>query len=244
MRRKLGREIALISLPLLIIGAAAWLLAGNGRALLPARFDNSPARLEFSAFESLEVAPMNVYQGYAWTGQIHFWKRGKFDVPASWTLFTSGFRKTGNYRLVYRQDTKWKEVEATSSEIVDAFSDGNSQTFSVNLKTVPANADEVHLRGKFEWVEMYSGVLPTGWNAPPNFARHGLRNIFTLPAQPFDVTIVAPGQPRPRPVASRETGIGVVKASYGVYDEIGVSAQLRQKPVSVSLGMARCGCSR
>ena len=201
MRRKLGREIALISLPLLIIGAAAWLLAGNGRALLPARFDNGPARLGFSAFERVELEPFDVYQKFDWGTKATVSEIGKFDVPASWKGVGGTGIRIPNLRLVYRVGQKWRAItppKKTRWYMTTRNLDG-VLSIKVDLQGVPFEAEEVRLRGAFQSGVIFRGTLPAGWNSPPNIKNYGPRHEYEILSPDFDILVKSPGQPLPSP---------------------------------------------
>lgn len=234
MKRKLVRELALISLPLLFIAGAAWLLAGSGRALLPARVDNGPARLEFDTFEPVAVSAMDVYQGVECIVKTSVRMKGKLQVPTALKPYSIMQVWTDDYRIVYRIGKTWKRAAALSGNR-DPVSQGfnlasGAQTFELNLETVPAGAEEIRFRGKFTEFHKYQGAWPAAVKPPANYSKVGKSHRFTVESKPFDVLVKAPGQQQPRPTVSRETGVSIVKASYETESGIGLRVQLRRAP--------------
>ena len=216
MKRKLGREIALISLPIILTGGAAWLVAGGGRALLPARFDNGPARLEFSPFEPVELTPLEIYDGYDWAVQSATKVRGKWPILPG-LQNKGGSAPTAVMRLNYRIGETWKQaprVDSQKMSVTNQIIGGPKLVLRVNLETVPPNADEVRLRGYFGAEEFYKGTPPTGWKPPPNLKSYGLNHLLQLQSQPFDLTIKAPNQPMPAPHATRVPDLEFVAAGW------------------------------
>ena len=132
MKCALGREIVLISLPLLAIGGAAWLFAGGGRALLPAKDDEGPLRIEYSPLEPIEVAPKDAYQGVDWAAKTSVQLRGKMQVPSGWKLEQMMEVWTNDYRIIYREGEQWKRAPAlpgNRSEISQGFSSGGPLSY-------------------------------------------------------------------------------------------------------------------
>lgn len=216
MKPKLMREFALISLPLILIGGAAWLFAGQGRSLLPARFDNGPARLEFSPFEEVELKPLEIYDGYDWATQSEVNVRGKWgDLPGLKAV--GGSSPTAQMRLIYRVGKSWKQaprVDSNKISVTNQIIGGRQLGFRVNLETIPPNAEEVRLRGHFEAENYYKGTLPAGWKPPKNLRSFGLNHLLTLQSKPFDLIIKTPNQPLPAPHASRAPELEFVAAGW------------------------------
>ena len=234
MNRKLGRELALISLPLVIIGGAAWLLPRGGLHKSVSAPDNGPARLEFAAFKPIEVSPMEVYQGVNWKVGTSVAMKGKLQVPALWKPYSIAQGLSEDCRIVYRISKQWKEAPALPGNL-DPIAPGfglGERTLSLHLETVPSNAQEVRLRGKFTEDHIFRGALPPGWKPPANYKKYGKSHDFRIESKPFDLLVKAPGQPMPRPTASRETGVRVIKSSYNEGEKLGegmiMSVQLRR----------------
>lgn len=217
MKRKLGRELALLSLPLIFIIGAAWLLAGSGRSLLPARFDNGPARLEFDAFEPVEVKPFDVYKELDWGAVTKVQERGEFNVPPTWKRWGTDLLSFPDVRLVYRVGEQWQRVPhpknvrwySTNQNL-----DTDKLTFKVDLKGVPDVADEVRLRGKFRGGASFRGSIPTGWKSPPNVKHAGLNHFFDTESRPFDISIKSPDQPLTAPRAAHVPDLEFVAAGW------------------------------
>lgn len=234
MKRKIIREITLISLPIIFIAGAAWLFAGNGRTLLPAKFDNGPAWLEFEPFKPVKVSAADVYQGVDYEVATAVSMKGKLRVPTVLKPYAIMQVWTNNYRIIYRIGKKWKRaaiLPGDATPISQGFDlSSGTQTLNLHLETVPTNAQEIRFRGKFTEFHEYSGVLPPGWTPPKNYVKIGKFHNFTVESKPFDVLVQAPDQQRPRPTASRETGVSVVKASYDASMGEGIRLQLWRAP--------------
>ncbi len=216
MKRKLGRELLLISLPLLIIGATTWLVSGGGRALLPARFDNGPLKLEISPFQQVELSPADVYEGFDWAAKTSVQERGKLDALANLkSVGASG--PFGQVQLVYRKGTGWKAAPKVDSKgwatIRNAISD-EGLTLKVKLERVPPDAEEVRLRGRVESSLDYVGVLPPGTKLPPQFRSAGKMYSVNLQSKPFDLLIKGPSQPMPNPQVARVPDLEFVAAGW------------------------------
>lgn len=234
MKRKLVRELALISLPLLFIAGAAWLLPRAGlRKPVPAP-DNGPARLEFDAFAPVELSALDVYRGVDWAVKTSVRMKGQLQVPAALKANSIGQGLSSDARIVYRVGKKWHSAAALPnnfSPISQGFDmSSGAKTLNLDLETVPAAAQEIRLRGKFTESHDYKGVWPAGVKKPANYAKVDKFHSFTIESKPFDVPVQAPGQGRPRPTASRETGVSVVKASYESDNGTGLRVQLRRDP--------------
>ena len=202
MKRKLGRELGLISLPLIFIGAAAWIFAGGGRALLPAKFDNGPARLEFSKFEAVELTPFDVYQKFDWGAKTTVSEFGKFGAPANWKRMSTNLLFFDEVRLVYREGAQWKRVpEEKNFKLYSTVQDldTNLLTFKVNLKRVPATAQEIRFRGNFRSGAGFRGPIAPGWKSSLKVKHAGLNHDFDLKSKSFDVLVKGPNDALPNP---------------------------------------------
>ena len=220
MKRKIGRELLLISLPLRAIGGAAWLFAGGGRTvvapLVPA-LDNGLARLVFSSFEAASVTPYDVYKGYEWSATTKVSERGKFGTPASWKRWGTSVLWSPDMRLVCRKGDKWQQVRHdkgvhwyTTNQNLDT----NVVTVKVDLTGVPADADEVRLRGRFDGGASFRGPIPPGWKSPLKVKHAGLNHYFDLASQPFDFAVKTPDQALPNPQVARVPDLEFVAAGW------------------------------
>jgi hypothetical protein len=216
----MGREIALLMVPVLIIGGVALWQTRAPRDLATGvtvknPFDAGPARVEFVPFKKVELKPKDVYRGFDWAAQTTVKTRGKWDAPKG--LVYDGVINEGNtrqLRLVYRWGSSWKSITAAqNSKNFFPLLDGDTQevTLRVNLEAVPRDADEVRLRGYFEYLLAYRGTLPLGWKAPKGMRTRGLSHDLPIASKPFDLEIKSVGESMPVPKISRESKIEVLR---------------------------------
>lgn len=212
MKKRFGREMIWLSLPLVIIGGAAWIFGGGGRVLLPAKLDDGPLRLEWAPFKRAKVTPAEVYEGFDWAVRTSVQEHGHLHVPS--LLRPVGSSAPRAYtRLVYRVGKVWKQapdmdskgwvvirnvVESNTNNVAD-----NTLKLMVNLEKVPRDAKEIRLKGYIEVERAYNGALPAGWEPPLGWVDDGQVQSFPLKTKPFDLSIQAPGEARPAPHVSR-----------------------------------------
>ncbi len=219
MKPKFAREIALLTLPILIIGGVAFLRLINGRIALPSfltsnPFDPGPMRVEFSPLRKVQLEPIQVAQGIDWAASSNVQIRGRWNTPTGWKKAITGISGKPNW-LVYRRGEKWKTIpnskngESAISANLDL--NGNYE-IDVRLDNVPKDADEIRLRGRFIREQWYTGKIPSGWKPPKNLLVAGPNRILTLVSPPFDVQIKGPNQPLSVPVISHKPDLELVRA--------------------------------
>ena len=242
MKKRFGREIFWLSLPVALLGVMAFSKTRGGR--LPAfkvlsALDTGLRRLEFSPMKPLELTPLDVSSGYSWGVETSVWGTGRADVPSSWRA--NGGLAPGAYalQLVYRQGTQWKKI---SNSAIGVGIGGDNFTIKVKLKDIPRDADEVRLKGRFEQLEIYKGVIPPGWVNPPKVTHFGLNHYFTLSSKPFDLAIVGEGHTRPEPEVSHQQKVAVVEGKWlrDIVSREYLLLKVRAKPDSGLTGELSC----
>jgi hypothetical protein len=230
MKTKFAREIALLMVPVLLIGGAAWWRNRSGSPLslstLGDFFDAGPRRLKFSRFQPAELSVDNMKRGYDWSTSTRVRLVGRFDAPLGWKVSaTVNPGDTRDLRVVYRQGNTWATLPKRREErsiSVSTNLDTQARTFAVDLKNVPVDADEVRLHGRFQEGVCYSGTVPSGWKIPKDIQIFGPNKLLTVRSEPFDVQIKGEGEPMPQsPQLSRVSPITFVKAYYQLSSFIG-----------------------
>ena len=236
MKKRWGRELVLLALPIVLLGGVAWYRTRG--APLPALsnpFAPGPSRLEYSRFVPIKITPLDVAQGYDWGAQTNLKEAGKLDVPANWRDDHFGnWGDTRELRLVYRIGTQWKVAprpvkgEASFQTII-----GEQETLKANLKTVPREAEEVRLRGKFSALHLYRGPIAPGWKAPRNLEikTYGLNHFVTVESATFDIPVKAAGEAWPDVIVSRVQKIEAVEGKWlrDAFGEV-IMVRFRAKP--------------
>ncbi|RYG69212.1 hypothetical protein EON80_10210 [bacterium] len=213
MKTNFSRELALLSLPVLLLGGFAW-WKSRGADLPFEKFwpasDEKPLRLEFSPFQTASVTPFEVSRGYVWKTRTTVYDTGKVPTVNSWRRkFAVNLGNTYDIRIVYRRGQVWKQVEALPGRVQPVsvlFKDGGVDLLA-NLTTVPGDADAVHLRGRFAWSVVYGGQVIPGTALPPGTRKVGADYEVPVESEPFDIPIVDETELMPRPNVSRQPNI-------------------------------------
>jgi hypothetical protein len=229
MKTKFVREIALLMVPVLLVGGVAWWRNPSGSHLslttLGDFFDSEPQRLKFSRFQPAEVSAPDMKQGYDWSASTTVRTVGRFDAPPGWKASGSTLGGARDIQVVYRQGSVWTSLPKRSSErcVLNSINlSTDVQKFGVDLNAVPPDADEVRLRGRFERRVDYTGPIPLAWTPPKDLQIRGRNRTLTLRSEPFDVQIKGEGEPMPQsPPLSRVSPITFVKAHYQISNFLG-----------------------
>jgi hypothetical protein len=223
MKPKMGREIVLLMVPVLVISGVAWWQTRAPRDLaarfsIKNPFDPGPMRVEFSPLKIVEPKPIDVARGYDWAAETTVTTPGKWDVPTGWRMAMHNEGWPVKVKLIYRQGTLWKNVSDKNGNLplttANLNASTNLTTLKVSLKDVPRDADEVRVRGEFGAQIYYAGAVPRGWKPPKNLRITGKARILTLPAKPFDARIKRPDEPFPVANVSRVPEIELVDARW------------------------------
>jgi hypothetical protein len=226
MKRTLGKETTLLLLPVLLLGGAAWWQRSReqrGHFGFPNPFASGPIRIECSPFEEQEVTAFDVSRGYEWKGRVDLQIRGNTGLPRSLHLDDYSFEgaELQNVVLEYRRDGVWKK----SPDRGAVHKEGEwtkewdiaPQTLFVDLKSVPADAREVRIRGRFMTIRDFEGRIPAGSKLPKNFKVSSLTKALTITSDLFEVIVKAPHEAMPAPVVSRRPRLQFVNAKW-LYD--------------------------
>jgi hypothetical protein len=211
------RELLLLSLPVLIIGAVSWWKGSRERGFPLPRFHNpldpGPLRVEYGKTEILDPPPYDIEQGVYWRVRVPYGLAGRQAVPSGWVSreFDHVTWSSPDMRLVYRRGNVWKKAQGTKfTETSELGGPNNVVVFGGDWKGVPPDAEEVHLRGFIGMAQLFAGTIPPGWKAPSNYhfvpgllKPFGTSHEFMAAIKPFDIQIKAPGQPVAVPVVNR-----------------------------------------
>jgi hypothetical protein len=219
MKRPFGRELALLLLPVALLGVVAL----SGRQF-PNPFDPGPIRIEYLSLDKVELNPYDVWRGYDWGARVNLRVRGNTGLPASLEVDENhpSVAMLSNRRLEYLQNGVWKQsTDRLAIRQEDMTSSTNWKiapvTIRVRLKSIPADADEVRMRGIYTMWRTFKGTPPPGWRPPQNFRSSGAGHMLEIASQPFETTIKGPNDPMPSPQVSRQSYLQLVKAKW-VYD--------------------------
>ncbi|RYX86256.1 hypothetical protein EON83_03265 [bacterium] len=213
-----------MTLPVLILGGAVfWRSLRSDISSRFGLFDESkPLHVTYSAFEPVELSPYDVSRGYSWSVKSDVKMVGIANVPPNWKETAQGLGERMNTWLVYRRGKTWRiarppKKDSFCVEIATTSDDGSE--IRVDLRTVPRDAEEVRLRGRFRREQWFTGPLPTGWKPPANMMISGPHRILTVESKPFDIPIKEPGQPFPSSHVSRTTPFQLVDAKWIIDSE-------------------------
>jgi hypothetical protein len=216
MKHPLGRELALLSLPVLLLGGVAL----SGRQFSNP-FDPGPIRIEYLSLDKVELNPYYVWRGYDWGARINLRVRGNTGLPTSLEVDENypSVATLSNRQLEYLQNGVWKQSsDRVAIRQEDMTSSNNWKiapvTIRVRLKSVPADADEVRMRGTYTMWRTFKGTIPPGWRPPQNLLASGAGYTFQIASQPFEATIKGPNDPMPSPQVSRQSYLQLVKAKW------------------------------
>lgn len=235
MKRRFGREIALLTLPVLIFGGLAlWKTRGGSMAQLqgaPSDIYSGKPRLEIGEIKPLEMTPWDVAQGFVWGIDAQTWQGGQSPV-APGVRRAASESGSGRMDVVYRRGSRWikaKSPDGWSSARRGADKDTEFGDFSVKrdsqikvrLNGVPRDAEEVRLRGRFTYRNFYQGGGCRGVAPGPGWTIHktGVCYLVTQ-SKPFDIPIVKAKGAWPNPNVSRETALEFVDAKFLVYSQL------------------------
>lgn len=226
--KRLGREIALLTLPVLIFcGMALWKTRGGSMAQIqgaPSDIYSGKPRLEIGEIKPLEMTPWDVAQGFVWGIDAKVWQGGQSPVAPG--VVGTGGSSWGETNVFYKRGARW--IEAKSSDDLSLTRQINGQTkffgdfvsrldkeIKVRLNGVPHNAEEVRLRGYFNQTNEYPSAGCSGVSNGPNWKIYLPRGCgFTMHSQPFDIPIVSKKEAWPKPNVSQETPLEFVDAKW------------------------------
>lgn len=207
MKSKFGREMALLALPVVILGGATWWRGrGGGLSILqgaPSDLSGGAARLELGKWSEAKLLPAQVGRGHALREIVTVWQGGKSPVPDGTRRLAFELFPVGDVQLVFRRGAKWQAASGRASRAVnpthhktwqlDAFSARGDLEYLVDFAGVPRDAEEVHLRGQFISFSRYdSGSCGTAkfdprWKIYPSGECE-----FVVRSKPFDVQLKMP----------------------------------------------------
>lgn len=207
MRKKFGREIALLTLPMLIIGGVAFWKTRAPRdiSVPPANIESGAPRVEWNGFRAATVTPAEIGRGLTAKLETTLWSGGQMPPLSRNRLFFASYDpRDQNLRLVYRQKKRWKAYVAPDGTSGirrqisrDDVPKGAPQPKRANWKTtlwlplsaLPQGAADVHLKG--QWRARW--VSDRKVTAPASLAARGKWNGFDwsldVAGKPFDVPL-------------------------------------------------------
>jgi hypothetical protein len=194
MKSRLGREIGLLLLPVLFIGAFGWWKSRGGDLTLFGVQDPLPAgqvRIEYEPFQVEPLTALEAAQGYDWKVRTQIKTVGRLNLPPALILWIQFNRQRQiQIHIDYRRGKKWKQTRLgpkTVSVTTDASK--TAQILRFHLEAVPPDADEVRLRGRFTQTQTYQGTPPPAWVMPPGMFRSGSDFKYPVQSKPFDIEI-------------------------------------------------------
>jgi hypothetical protein len=200
VKRRLGRELALLTLPVLVIaGIACWKASGGS---LP--INHGPLRLSSSGFEPIQPSPLEVSKGLVFKAKANMEVLGDPRFPL-WSDVKVGpvWGEIGTH-LEYRTGQNWIETQWKPGNGPQWLGGPPGEmSVAAKLSQIPASAQEVRLRGSLKYRQPYSGPVPDDWKKPKNFVKLASDWGLVLPPYNFTISIKKPGQPMPSPIVSK-----------------------------------------
>lgn len=244
MKRRFGREIALLTLPVVIFGGIAlWKTRGGSMAQLqgaPSDIYSGPPRVEFGEIKSLILTPRDVAQGFVWGVDTQIWQGGQNPVAADVKRPQMTYGRS-RADVFYKRGARWIKAEGLDGRSLTRHGELEEAQFGdfairrriqikVRLDGVPRDAEEIRLRGTFIYENDYQlGCRGASGGSGWKFYPSGVC-ILTTQSKPFDIPIVKPKQAWPKPNVSRETVFQFVDAKYIVDPTIDyLVLQIRRK---------------
>lgn len=203
MKPKFGREIALLALPIAILGGSAWWRWNLGSSQLegaPADLTRGAARLEVGSWRDAKPLPSRVGSGFEIQKTVTVWQGGQSPVPDGTGRLEFELFPVGDVQLVFRRGAKWQSTKAGAGSGVnpthqqtrqlDAFTARGDLEFLVSFKAVPRDAQEVHLRGQFISFSRYRSGACGAAKSDPRWKIYPSGECeFVLRSKPFDVSL-------------------------------------------------------
>lgn len=232
--KRFSREIALLTLPVVLLGGIAWWKTrGGSMAQLrgaPSDIYSGAPRLEIGEIKPLEMTQWDVAQGFVWGIDAAVWQGG--ESPVAPGVKASGGSSWVESSVFYRRGAHWSKAEAPDKLTIvrhisgqwtpfGEFASRRDQQVKVRLNGVPRDAEEVRLRGTFFDQQMYRGpgcrgVSGEGWKTYGAGAC-----TFKMKTKSFYVPIVKTKGAWPNPQVSRETNLEFVDAKWIVDGNLG-----------------------
>ena len=230
MRKSFGREIALLSLPVLLFGGLAW-----WRIRVPKEEQHvaspsaktvrtGPPRVLAPVWKRIPVSARDVAAGYDFAVETRPEIVPRADLPSGVSLLNADTAILGKSELKFRRGGKWFTVKPATDKALVAnesrhgFDKDNPSSLDLRLKVrlgdIPRDAQEIRLRGRLESQAFYRGLWPQGVQMPAavQVNRYGLTENRLSP--PFEVVIKGPSEPFPAPIVSHLEPVKVVEARF------------------------------
>ncbi len=219
MNIKFGRELALLSLPLLAIGAATWWSQYGGRFKLPP----DPLRtgspyLKIGEVRAIPLNDCEIFEGFRSAFEVTTWQGGASPMSAD-AEGGLGSALVEELKLRYRQGNKWNtmaladddegvaRVAEVSCEDRGGFVFKRRLSVKVSVNDVPKSADEVHLRGYFVNDNGSLNDIYSSGTSSSGVSYYQTRASFNFPVQ-------APGQLKPDSALPHKTTLRMVSAGW------------------------------
>lgn len=228
MKKRFGREIIWMLLPVVVLGGVGWWRSsGGGLSMLqaaPANLRSGAVRLEVGSWTDAKPLPAEVARGYVVKKQVSLWQGGQAPVSEVAPFEGHELSSAENVRLVFRRRAKWHILKPRERENRVKFPEKtlDLKTFAarrdlqclINLQDVPRDADEVRLRGEWVHSNVYYGATCGTARPDPRWSFNGTSDCkFVTRSKPFDVLVKAAKSAWPAPVVSRETKVEVLGAA-------------------------------
>jgi len=223
MKKFSAREVVALTLPVVVLGGGAWWMGRGGKLpQLHNSLDPGPLRIEYTPFQPVQPSPYDVSQGYSWGVSTRVEMRGKWNPPKGWKQWGE-FVCGGLEKVVYRRGKGWREAASVNRfNLVQtgSSSDAGTTVLVVNLQTVPRDAEEVRIRGRFRRDLDFTGPIPRAWKKPSHMTIFKSDRSLAVESKPFDIQIKGPNEPFPLPVVSHQSPLQIVDAKWVVEDGI------------------------
>jgi hypothetical protein len=194
MKSRFAREMSLLLLPVLLLGAFGWWKTRGGDLThfgLQDPLSTGKVRIEYEPFQVEPLTALEAAQGYDWKVRTQIKTVGRLNVPPALVLWIQlNRRRQIQIRIDYRRGKKWRRAPIgpkTMSVTTDATK--SAQILRFHLDAVPPDAEEVRLRGRFTQTQIYQGTPPAGWVMPPGMFRSGADFKYPIQSKPFDIEI-------------------------------------------------------
>lgn len=195
MKSKFAREIALLTLPVLLIGVVAmWhgkIKSWSGFGAPWGLYEGKP-RLEITEWEKAEPTALDFGRGISSRWKVTTWHGGACPADGKTPQY-GGMRMPENLYFAWTRAGKWHKTpfkyQESELDVLNLWRRhkpiSNEVQLGLPMDLVPKDAEEVRLRGRLDgWMMCQSGSV-------------------AVPGAPLDVPLKAPGEIWPQYAGSR-----------------------------------------
>ena len=207
-----ARELLWMTLPVILIGGAAFIKWNGLLGQFPEKLKSGPARLVTAQVKPVALSPREVGNGTDWAGEITVYQAGQLPLglPANAKNFDF-MNATNKVEIVYQRDGQWRKApplgagkyriskSLLESRHYDAFHLRRTIRFDLDLDGLE-EARQIRLRGEWSVINAYSKEVCAGIAATPGWDKGPISCSYDVTA-PFDILIKGAGDPFPQPTA-------------------------------------------